>query len=102
MSDCFDGRQESTHLARLSSTEKQHLDLVLCHLPISLQLALNFIVAWKELFRFETQTNEWLGVTHGPLPPRQRLSTARNPLWLSDDERVTKKVVVCVVKWRGK
>ena len=36
------------YLARLSSTKKQHLDLVLGHHAVPLELVLNLVVAWKE------------------------------------------------------
>ena len=35
-----------TNLARLSSTQEQHLDLVLGHHAVPLDLVLNLIVAW--------------------------------------------------------
>jgi hypothetical protein len=38
---------ESTDLARFTRSQQQHFDLILCHHPIPLELALDFIIAWS-------------------------------------------------------
>jgi hypothetical protein len=38
----------ATNLAGLAGTKQKHLDLVLCHHAVSLELAFNLIVAYEE------------------------------------------------------
>ena len=44
----FAAQRKQTNLARLSSTEEQHLDLVLGHHAVPLELVLDLIVACAE------------------------------------------------------
>lgn len=40
-------KNEETDLARLSSTQQQHLDLVLRHHAVPLELVFDLVIAWR-------------------------------------------------------